>query len=106
MDKAIICHGGCWGLNHDTTIVYGSLFLSGTPPSSLSFSHAPACILFIGEVKKEGTEVKILAAPSVGQNPNIRVMYGRKGVKKGYLFASLDYKHAIFSARFLIQGII
>ena len=35
-----------------------------------------------GGGKKRGIMLKILAAPYVGQNTDIRAMYGRKGVKK------------------------
>ena len=38
--------------------------------------------LVSGEEIKRGITVKILAAPSVRRNTDIRAMYGRKGGKK------------------------
>ena len=87
MDKPLACHAGgrVWTQMRRKILL---LLSSWDPwPRALSLSQclssiAPVWILVMGEVK-ERNQGKILAAPSVGQNKGIRVMYGRKGVKKG-----------------------
>ena len=99
-DKALACHAGSWGSNPDTTKVYSAPILSGTHAmctlSHNACCHALHCQYLSHGRQKEKNRGTILAAPSVGQNTDISVMFGKKGVKnfdnETFLFADTIWK--------------
>ena len=80
MNKALTCHGGGWGSN----LELATDFKCSEPLRYLCHEHSLSQWLggLLRERWKRGIMVKILAAPSVRQPQDIRVMYGANGVKK------------------------
>ena len=75
---------GSRGSNLDTTKVYSAPIVSATPTMPVATSFSVNTCHTRG--KKRGLVVKILAAPSVRLNIDIRATNGRKGVKIFYIF--------------------
>ena len=76
MDKALACQAGSWVSIPDPIKVFIAPILLGTPAtctlSQCLLSRAPARILSKGDGKKERNRGKIFAAPSVGQNTDMK----------------------------------
>ena len=85
MDKALTCHAGGQGSYPDTTNIL--VLLSTQIPLPLSHTMSDVTCSSVNHCAGEKKRIhgKILAAPSVGQNPDIREMYWEKWGEKSTL---------------------